>query len=211
MSVLIAATSSAQPPTTPGTVMRCLQLAFLADRARDARGFARPPLADRRDVVEGVGDLAVDAGQVRRQADREVAVAQRQQRRQEGFRKRVGRPGVGRIPVRVEGRSLAALGFHFLWPRADYLIRASKNDRSPLSWISFSRFSQRERKFATTSAKVDPLGGGEWGRTEVGGWRLGLAGLGAGNSGLGVTSRPRVSERPARRAGRSRESRARRL
>ena len=69
ISVLMAATSSAHPPTTPGTVMRCLSLPSLPTASRHARRFARAALADRRDVVEGVGDLAVDAGQVRRQPD----------------------------------------------------------------------------------------------------------------------------------------------
>ena len=76
ISVLMAATSSAQPPAAPGTVMRCLSLPSLPTDPRDPRGFARAPLADRDDVVEGVGDLAVDAGQVRRQPHAEVAVAE---------------------------------------------------------------------------------------------------------------------------------------
>ena len=66
-----------------GDVHALFELAFLADGVRDARRFARATLGDERDVVEGVGDLAVDAGQVRRHPHGEVALLEREHRRQQ--------------------------------------------------------------------------------------------------------------------------------
>ena len=88
ISVLSAATSSAQPPTAPGTLMRCLSLPFLADHATDARGLRARRALTARIVVERVGDLAVDAGQVGRHMRGEVAVLEAQQCREKRARKR---------------------------------------------------------------------------------------------------------------------------
>ena len=55
-----------------------LEPAFLADHAADARGFAGAPFAGAQQVVEGVGDLAVDARPLGRQALGEVPIAEGQ-------------------------------------------------------------------------------------------------------------------------------------
>ena len=83
ISVLSAATSSAQPPTAPGHAHALLELAFLADHAAHARGLVGAALADGEDLVEDVGDLALDAEQVGRHARAEVAVLEAQERREQ--------------------------------------------------------------------------------------------------------------------------------
>ena len=60
-------------------------LAFLADHLRDAVELAGEPLVQLDDVVEGLGDLAVDAGQVERQADGEIPFSEGPQGLEEGF------------------------------------------------------------------------------------------------------------------------------
>ena len=47
----------------PRDVHALFELALLADRVGHERCFARAPLAEQRDIVEGIGDLAVDAGE----------------------------------------------------------------------------------------------------------------------------------------------------
>ena len=79
------------PPTRqPGHRHPLFQLAFPANRRRHARGLVGTPLADQRDVVEGVGDLAADAGQVVRHADRKVALLEREHRGQQRARELIG-------------------------------------------------------------------------------------------------------------------------
>ena len=56
------------------------RLALLADRLADALELAREPLVGGDDVVEGVGDLAADAGPLAREPGGEVAVAHRTER-----------------------------------------------------------------------------------------------------------------------------------
>ena len=87
------------------------QLAFFAHHSRDARRFGRTALADRGNIVEGVGDLAVEACHVHRQPDAEVAVPQRQHRGQQlgGKRIRVPITGRARHSIAVAGRSLSAM------------------------------------------------------------------------------------------------------
>ena len=58
-------------------------LAFLADLVGDARDLGGLRLLELDHVVEGLRDLAVDAGQVERHAHREVAALERAQRLQQ--------------------------------------------------------------------------------------------------------------------------------
>ena len=63
----------------------------LADRARDPVEFASQPLVQLDDVVERFCDLAIDAGQVQRQAGREVPLPKRAKALQEELRLQAGR------------------------------------------------------------------------------------------------------------------------
>jgi hypothetical protein len=56
---------------------------------RHARGLTRTALADGHDVVEGVGDLAVDTRQILGHAHVELTVSKRQHCRQQRARERV--------------------------------------------------------------------------------------------------------------------------
>ena len=60
-----------------------LELPFLTHDAADALGFLGPPRAHGQDLVEGIGDLALEARQVARQPGREVAAAEGQHRAEE--------------------------------------------------------------------------------------------------------------------------------
>src|SRR5687768_1231778 len=101
--VLSAVISSAQPPTAPGTRMRSLSLPSLPT-TRLTRAVSAPR-AHRQDVVEDIGDLALDADQVGRHARAEVAVLEAQQRGQQVVEEadRAGRAGGGRVSVASAG------------------------------------------------------------------------------------------------------------
>src|SRR5207244_428243 len=57
-----------------------VELPFLADQFRDARDFGSLGFLELDDVVEGLRDLAVDAGEIERHARREIAALELAQR-----------------------------------------------------------------------------------------------------------------------------------
>ena len=73
------------------------ELAFLSHGPGHARRFAQPALADRDEVVEGVGDLAFEARQIRRQPGRKVSVSEREYCREKLIDK-------GAFPIRSDAR-----------------------------------------------------------------------------------------------------------
>ena len=80
--------------------MRCLSLPSLPT-AWVTREVSRARVSlSERDVVEGIGDLAVHAGERRRQAHGEVALLERQHGREQGVGELVGLPGAVRIGPR---------------------------------------------------------------------------------------------------------------
>ena len=60
-------------------------LAFLADHLRDAVELAVEPLVQLGDVVEGLGDLAVHAGQIEGEAGGEIPFSEGPEGFEEGF------------------------------------------------------------------------------------------------------------------------------
>ena len=67
-----------------------LEFALAADRARHPSRFERPALADRDNLVERVGDLALDADEIGRHPRCETTIAERQHRGQKLPRKWIG-------------------------------------------------------------------------------------------------------------------------
>ena len=63
-----------------------VDLALLADHVAEPLELPGDPVVQLDDVVEGLGDLAIDAGQVARQADREVPLPKRAKTLQEELR-----------------------------------------------------------------------------------------------------------------------------
>ena len=70
------------PPATPKPHARA-RLAFAADDLADPLELLRHPLVGGDDLVEGVGDLALQADLVARHANREIAGARELQRREQ--------------------------------------------------------------------------------------------------------------------------------
>ena len=83
-------------PGRAGHRQALFELAFLSDSAADPRGFSAQPLIEVSNLVEGVGDLARDAGPVGRQPHAKIA----------GF---VGEQGGKQLPGHV-GRAGAICG-----------------------------------------------------------------------------------------------------
>ena len=83
ISVLIDSITSAQAPRGARHAHALADLAFLADLVGDARDLGRLGLLELDHVVEGLRDLAVDAGEVERHAHREVAALEGAQRLQQ--------------------------------------------------------------------------------------------------------------------------------
>ncbi len=98
MSVLTESNRGCPRPADVADRSALRQAAVFADDAADARQFLGHALVHRDDVVEGVGELALDTREVAWQAVREVASAQREQAGQQltgnwGFKRlRVHRP-----------------------------------------------------------------------------------------------------------------------
>jgi hypothetical protein len=76
--MFMESTTSAQEPEAPGHAHALADLPFPDSGRRRAR-FRRLRLLELDHVVEGLGDLAVDAGQVERHAHGEVAALERAQ------------------------------------------------------------------------------------------------------------------------------------
>ena len=72
----------------PRNVHALLELPFLADHAADTHRLRGAARADRQDAVEDVGDLPLDAQDVRRHAGAEIAVPIAEQRGQQLLRER---------------------------------------------------------------------------------------------------------------------------
>jgi hypothetical protein len=102
MSVLSDATSSARA-VGAGHANALLELAFLAHDAAHARSLEGAPLADREEVVERVGDLALDADEIVLHARAEVAILEAQERAQERAREALGGGVVQPAQVRRVG------------------------------------------------------------------------------------------------------------
>ena len=77
ISVLTEVSISPQAPARSAELDTLARLALAADHRADAFELAGHPRVGGDDVVDGVGDLAVEAGPVARQPDREVALSHR--------------------------------------------------------------------------------------------------------------------------------------
>ena len=83
ISALTESIEAAQAPVTSPSEARCAELALRADHGAQALELARHALVELDDLVEGVGDPAVEAVEVIGQADREVTAPESLERRQQ--------------------------------------------------------------------------------------------------------------------------------
>ena len=113
-------------PVADGSGQRhaLLEPPFLADRHREPAHFPRDALFARDRLIERLGNPTVDAGPVRRQSRREVAVAKRHERLQD-----LSRPRFGRIfDPAAPGRGMVALSVFRVGERV--VTRESERDLS---------------------------------------------------------------------------------
>ena len=124
ISVLNDICISPQAPLGPRKAHPLPRLAFAADDLADARQLLRHLLVGGDDVVEAVGDLAVEPRPVAGQANREIAVGHRLQRHQQGAAVDGGAVALGDFGGdRAAVTGSRAAGATFLHFSADWLHR----------------------------------------------------------------------------------------
>ena len=140
--LLTDSTHSAQAPADRSNGRALGDLAVLAHRPADAVELADHFLVELQNVVQGVGDLALQAGLVHRHADREVPLLEGDQRLQQHVARRGGpwpaRPRQAQRDSTSSGlavnlRSLEPSKSHSAWNRAPW--RRSQRSHSSFSWL----------------------------------------------------------------------------